>query len=179
MGRSLALYATRKVAGGSLLVAALIGCGKGGPDARTQATVEPTAGTVAVAMTRKIPEKNVLTVKYAGTWEFVSNQNDGRFQGESARSFHSGDSITVVFSGNRFRLYGIRGRNGGVASVIIPGRSPARINFYAPVKETHVLLYDSGPLNGLIQTAGIVVTTPPPPRQEGYVNIDEMEAVAH
>ncbi len=127
-------------------------------------------------MSRNIRQENILDVRYAGKWEFISHRGDGRFQGESARSFHSGDSITVVFSGSRLRIYGIRGRNGGMATVVVPSKSAAQINFYAPVKQTHVLLYDSGPLKGAIQTAGIVVTAPPPPRRVGYVNIDELEA---
>lgn len=151
---------------GSVLVAALSGCGHGSSDVRAQATPvssEPTP---------------LLSVRYTGKWEFISHRHDGRFEGKSVRSFHSGDTITVVFSGTRFRIYGIRGANGGLASVVVPGKPPAQINFYAPATKTHVLLYDSGTLNGTIQTAGIVVGTPAPPRRTGYVNIDQIEPTA-
>lgn len=149
---------------GALFIAAAGGCGQ-----------RPSNERVAPAPS-STNAKSVLSVRYLGKWQFISHRRDGRFQGRSVRSFHSGDTITVVFFGTRFRIYGIRGVNGGLASVVIPGKAPAQISFYAPAKQTHVLLYDSGPLHGTIQTAGIVVATPAPPRQAGYVNIDQIEA---
>ncbi len=162
----------------AFLVAALASCGNKGSSQHVEAPRIPTDDNVAVAMpAKRVRAENVFTVRYTGKWEFVSHRNDGRYQGESVRSYHVGDSITVVFSGNRLRIYGIRGNNGGVGTVVVPGKAAAQINFYARTKATHVLLYDSGPLKGTIQTAGIVVSAPPRPRQAGYVNIDEMQAL--
>ncbi len=170
------LHAMEKVAAGACLVAALLDCSSANPGA-VQSTPNRASHPVKVAMTPKVRAENILAVRYSGKWEFISHRADGRFRGDSVRSFRPGDSITVVFSGSRLRIYGIRGRNGGTASVVLPDAQPVEINFYAPAKETHALLYDSGPLNGTIQTAGIIVVAPQPSRRQGYVNIDEMETL--
>lgn len=160
----------------AILISALIGCASGS-DERVRITITPIADSADVAASPRVSSENIHTIRYAGKWEFVTHRHDGRFQGESARSFHPGDSITIVFSGRRLRIYGIRGKNGGLASLVIPGKPPIELNFYAPEKQTHVLLYDSGRLENPVQTAGIVVTTPHPPRTRGFVNVDEMEAL--
>ena len=161
----------------ALALVVLSACSRNESAQPTNPSPGVTATTAAVAMSAHVRAENVLTVKYAGRWEFVNHRRDGRFRGDSVRSFHEGDAITIVFAGNRLRIYGIRGRNGGVGSIVVPGKPPVNVDFYAPQKQTHVLLYDSGRLRGGIQTAGIVVATPRSPRTRGYVNIDEMEAI--
>jgi len=117
-------------------------------------------------------------VSYKGRWEFVSNRKDGRFAGASARSFHAGDSMTIVFLGNRLRIYGVTGPNGGRGSVVIPGKPANIISFYSPRKKTHHLMYDSGRLNGTVQSAGLVVMRASETHPTGYVNVDEIEVIS-
>ena len=166
-----------KAYGVALVAAALTGCGNNSSGSNTRVNVTPVAELTQAVASPRVREENIRNVRYAGKWEFVTHRTDGRFKGASVRSFHPGDAITIVFSGHRLRIYGIRGKNGGLASVVLPGKTPVQVSFYAPEKETHVLLYDSGTLDGSVQAAGLVVTTPHPPRVHGYVNVDEMEAL--
>ena len=117
-------------------------------------------------------------ISYKGRWEFVSNRKDGRYAGASARSFHAGDSMTIVFVGDRIRIYGVTGPNGGRGSVIIPGRPARVVSFYSPQKRTHRLIYDSGRLNGTVQSAGVVVMAASAVHPTGYVNVDEIEVMS-
>ncbi len=162
-----------KVLAATVAVTLLVDCHAADPRAAQAAAASAVVQSVAAEH-----EKSILDVRYSGRWQII-HRDDGRFHGESARSFDGGDSITIVFSGSRLRIFGIRGKNGGTGSVVIPGRRPQSVDFYAPRKQTHVLVYDSGTLPGKIQTAGIVVTSPPPPRHRGYVNVDELDALPH
>jgi hypothetical protein len=110
---------------------------------------------------------------YAGHWEFVSKRTDGRYQGWSARSFHAGDSITIVFFGRRLRIFGVTGKNGGNALVVVADEPLKTAYFTSSVKKTHQLVYDSGALPDRVHSASVVVTNPPTRR--GYVNVDEIE----
>ena len=111
---------------------------------------------------------------FTGKWELVRNRPDGRFDGSSSRSFHAGDTITLVFSGQRFRIYGVRGKNGGKGEILVSGRPSQTVDFYAPTKVVHSLVFDSGDLPGTIQTASLSVLKPEG-RDHGYVNVEEVE----
>jgi hypothetical protein len=115
---------------------------------------------------------------YAGRWEFVHHPRDGRTMNRSARSYHAGDTLTLLYDGEGFRLYGISGPNGGVGTVVLPGQPPAQISFYAPGRHAHVLMYASPPLKPGVHSAAIVVTRPRLKRR-GYVNIDEVQVYGH
>lgn len=115
---------------------------------------------------------------FKGRWEFVRNLRDGRFQGSSVRSFHAGDCLSFIFNGGQFHIYGVAGPRGGYALVSIPGRKNHVVNFYAPVKRTHVLLYASPTFPPGIHSAALVVERSRDSRSVGtYVNVDELEIV--
>jgi hypothetical protein len=113
---------------------------------------------------------------YSGHWEFVHGRRDGRYLGRSARSYHPGDALTVIYDGEGFRLFGVAGPNGGVGTVVLPGQSSQQISFYSPQRRPHVLLYTSPRMNSGMHSAGVVVTRPLK-RERGYVNIDEVQIV--
>jgi hypothetical protein len=48
-------------------------------------------------------------LSYAGRWDFVYGNFDGRLDGQSARSFHPDDDVTLFFNGRRLRIFGITG----------------------------------------------------------------------
>ncbi len=83
--------------------------------------------------------------------------------------------MTLIFAGRRFQLYGVRGRNGGSGQILISGHTPQFIDFYAPTKQVHRLLFDSGNLPGRVQTASLSVIPPRDGRPRGYVNIEDVE----
>jgi len=111
---------------------------------------------------------------FTGRWELVRNRADGRFDGSSSRSFHVGDTMTLIFAGRRFCIYGVRGRNGGKGEILISGRSPQTVDFHAEAKEVHRLVFDSGDLPGTVQSASLSVLQPRG-RPHGYVNVEEVE----
>lgn len=113
---------------------------------------------------------------FSGRWEIVRGRHDGRFRGTSARSFHTGDSLSFIFAGNRFRLYGVTGPKGGDGVLSIVGAPTTLISFYTPKKRTHVLLYTSPLLSDGAHAAAIVVSGSHEARSHGnYVNIDGLE----
>jgi hypothetical protein len=82
--------------------------------------------------------------------------------------------MTLIFSGRRFYIYGIRGRNGGKGEMLISGRSPETVDFRAATKQVHRLVFDSGDLPGTVQAATLSVLQPDG-RPHGYVNVEEVE----
>jgi hypothetical protein len=82
--------------------------------------------------------------------------------------------LTVIYRGEGFRLYGVCGPNGGVGTVVIPGRPSQQVSFYSPQRRAHVLIYASPRMNSGEHSAAVVVTTPPGGKR-GYVNIDDVE----
>jgi hypothetical protein len=123
-----------------------------------------------------LPQRHGLNaIVYAGHWQFVRHATDGRYAGCSARSFHAGDSMAMVLAGTRFRIFGIRGVNGGSAEIVIPGRPVRVIDFFARSKEVHQRLFDSGALDGIVQSASLVVVAPRNGHRQGYVNVEEVE----
>ncbi len=98
--------------------------------------------------------------------------------GRSARSYHPGDALTMIFNGEGFRLYGVSGPNGGIGTIVVPGRPSRQISFYSAQRRPHVLLYTSPRLKPGVHSAGVVVTHPAN-RERGYVNIDEVQIVGH
>ncbi|HEY8315113.1 MAG TPA: hypothetical protein VIG51_13210 [Candidatus Baltobacteraceae bacterium] len=114
---------------------------------------------------------------YAGKWQFVHHMADGRWNGSSARSFGVGSSVSVAFSGDRVRVYGVLGRKGGYGMLTIDRRvRNARLNFYAPAKRTSALVYSSPPLGPGDHALAIVVAGSHDRRSRGtYVNLDGVE----
>ena len=116
-------------------------------------------------------------IDYTGTWEHVRGRADGRFQGTSTRSRRAGDALVVPFDGVLLHLYGVRGPNGGSAVVAIDGQYYGTADFYAPKKQTHVLVFASPPLTAGTHTLGIEVHGDPNGSNRIYVNIDEVEVL--
>jgi hypothetical protein len=114
---------------------------------------------------------------YAGRWEHISNRHDGRYDGTSSRSRHSGDTITLPFDGSLVRIYGVRGPNGGDAAIGIDGQYYGTATFYSPHKESHALVFASPQLSEGTHSLGLVVKFSLPSSHRGYVNIDEVEVL--
>ena len=146
----------------------------------SQDAASPTASSVA-NKAQKVAVLSALhrgrwpsSILFTGHWELVRNRADGRFDGSSSRSFHVGDTMTLIFTGRRFYIYGIRGRNGGKGEMLISGRTPQTVDFRAATKQVHRLVFDSGDLPGTVQAATLSVLQPDG-RPHGYVNVEEVE----
>lgn len=115
---------------------------------------------------------------YVGRWQHVSGKNDGRSNGTSTRSTHTGDVAILGFSGTRVRLYGIRGPSGGRAGIALDETSTGGrpVDFYTPRIETHALIYESPVLKAGVHTVSLAVWGT---RNEHgrfyYVNVDGAE----
>jgi hypothetical protein len=83
--------------------------------------------------------------------------------------------MTIIFAGRRFCIYGVRGKNGGTGEVLIAGHPSKTIDFFAPSKRVHQLLFDSGVLSGTVQAATLSVVAPRDGRPRGYVNVEDVE----
>jgi hypothetical protein len=115
---------------------------------------------------------------YVGSWQHVSGKRDGRTNGTSTRSTHTGDVAILAFSGTRVRLYGVCGPSGGRAGVSLDKESTGGrpIDFYAPHVETHMLVYQSPVLAEGVHTVSIAVWgTRNEHGRYYYVNIDGAE----
>ncbi len=121
--------------------------------------------------------QSVNHFEYAGAWEHLSARSDGRFAGTSSRSHHAGDSVIFPFDGSAVRLYGVRGPNGGEATVAIDGRYLGTASFLAPQKVAHALVFESPPLASGTHTLGIVVKGDVTGSHRAYVNLDAAEVL--
>ena len=115
---------------------------------------------------------------YIGSWQHVHGKHDGRTNGTSTRSTHTGDVAILSFTGTRIRVFGIRGPSGGRAGVALDEASTGGrpVDFYAAKQQTHALIYQSPVLPSGVHTLSIVVWGT---RNEHghyyYVNIDGAE----
>jgi hypothetical protein len=150
-----------RAAAGALLLCCSIGCQ--GAQTGTPADVAPPPGNHVFSR-----------LSFAGRWEFVRNRHDGRYKNSSARSFHPGDTLTLIYDGAGFRVYGVSGPNGGIGTVVVPGQPPAQVSFYSRQRRAHVLLYTSPPLAPGVHSAGVVVTRLTG-KKRGYVNVDQIQ----
>ena len=114
---------------------------------------------------------------YHGRWEHVHGYRDGRYLGTSSRTPYYGDGVSSTFEGRQLRVYGVTGPNGGHGVVEIDGMThSATIDFYSPVKRTHVLVYQSPMLSPGIHVFALIASGSPRPHR-AYVNIDDVEIV--
>lgn len=133
----------------------------------------PTPAVIAVAAAGR---DVAFDENFSGRWETVRGRRDGRLRGTSARSFHTGDSLSFIFAGNGFRLYGVTGPKGGDGVLSVVGAPTTLVSFYAARKHTHALLYTSPQLSDGVHAAAIVVSGSHEPRSHGnYVNVDGIE----
>ena len=110
---------------------------------------------------------------YSGSWQHIHNFHDGRSAGTSSRTYHIGATASFRFTGRKLRIYGVMGRNGGYAELLIDGETYALLRFYAPHKRTNAVLYTSPVLPAGAHLVEIVVAEAPselPKRR--YVNLD-------
>jgi hypothetical protein len=113
---------------------------------------------------------------FVGHWERVRYRYDGRTDGASARSFHFGDMLKIAWRGRLVRIFGITGPTGGHAVVVSTSEPDRTIDFYSPVKRTHVLLYQSPPEPLVPHDTEIINVSKHDPQSRGtYLNIDEVE----
>jgi hypothetical protein len=157
---------------GAFVCAVVLALGACGLPSPVKTAGDPSHGYVRISAQDHHAEKLDGAV-YAGRWEFISKRTDGRYRGWSARSFHEGDSITVIFFGRRLRIFGVTGKNGGNALIVLPGKPMKDAYFTSSKKKTHQLVYDSGTLPDRFHSASVVVFNPP--KRRGYVNVDEIE----
>jgi len=115
---------------------------------------------------------------YVGSWQHVHGKHDGRTNGTSTRSTHTGDVAILRFSGTRVRIYGVRGRSGGRAGIALDETSTGGrpVDFFALRTQTHALIYESPVLSNGVHTVSIVVWGTRDERGHYYyVNIDGAE----
>ena len=130
--------------------------------------------------TSLLPGKShAVRLTYGGRWEAV-HIADGRYDGASMRSHVRGAIAIAQFDGDRVRLYGVRGPNGGRAVVTIDTAyaDTQIVSFYAPFKIAHALVYDSPALRPGHHMLAVGVYSGAGQRLRGYVNIDSI-AIAH
>jgi hypothetical protein len=122
---------------------------------------------------------NAGQFSYDGKWEHVRGRKDGRSFGTSARSHHASDSATFRFKGTQVRLYGVLGKKGGFATLLLDGALvPDTVSFYAPRVRANVLIYTSPLLPLGVHALVIQVGGVQEKRSAGdYVNIDGAEVV--
>jgi hypothetical protein len=113
---------------------------------------------------------------YTGHWEHMRGLRDGRADGTSSRSRFPGDSVVVPFQGSIVRVYGVRGPNGGDASIGIDGRYYGVATFFAPDKQVRALVFQSPQLREGPHILALVVERPARAAR-GYVNIDQVEVL--
>jgi hypothetical protein len=118
-------------------------------------------------------------LRFVGRWEVVHDRADGLFGGASARSYHPGDVADLLVTGTAFRIFGITGPSGGHAIVFVGGAAVGTMDFYSPVKRTHVLLYTSPYLSPGTHRATILVASSRDAASRGtYVNIDLVDVTS-
>jgi hypothetical protein len=111
---------------------------------------------------------------YVGRWQHVSGRHDGRMNGTSSRSWHSGDNIILTFTGSELLLYGVTGPNGGKAAVAVDGKYYGTANFYSPHLHAHKLVFSVPPLGEGVHTIGLLVSRTPNYPHRSYVNVDSV-----
>ena len=110
---------------------------------------------------------------YTGVWQHLTNMHDGRSEGTSSRTYHVGAAATFDFTGDRLKIFGVKGPGGGYAELRIDGETYGLLRFYANRKEPGVLIYTSPALPLGPHAVQIVVAEPPnglPKRR--FVNLD-------
>jgi hypothetical protein len=157
------------------LAAALVA---GAPAPGLGAGVAGTPANVTIVDDASVGRALLGRFDYVGSWQHVHDKNDGRSNGTSTRSTHTGDVAIFRFTGTRVRLFGVIGPSGGRAGIALDEASTGGrpIEFYAPRLRTHVLVYESPVLPPGVHTVSIVVWgTRDEHGHYYYVNIDGAE----
>jgi hypothetical protein len=135
------------------------------------------AGRVAIIDDATTGEALLGHFDYVGKWQHVKGKFDGRTDGTSTRSTHTGDVAILRFNGTRVRVFGVRGRSGGRAGIALDEQSAGKpVDFYARHTQTHALIYQSPKLAPGVHTVSVVVWgTRDVHGRFYYVNIDGAE----
>lgn len=141
-----------------------------------QACAAPTEAAAAVHQQGLVVDDAIVGVgqnhfEYSGKWEHVRRHYDGRLDGTSSRSVAIGDSSVLVFSGSAVRLYGVRGPNGGLATVAIDGQYLGTIDFHARRKQL-AQVFSSPALAPGAHALALLVAGSQTKHTHAYVNID-------
>jgi hypothetical protein len=158
-----------------MLAAAVIASDAAAPGAAADVAGTPHVTVVDDAMVGKAL---LGRFDYVGSWQHVRGKQDGRSNGTSTRSTHTGDVAIFRFTGTRVRIYGVRGRSGGRAGIALDEASTGGrpVEFYAPLLEPHVLVYESPVLPAGVHTVSIAVWgTRDQHGRFYYVNVDGAE----
>ena len=152
--------------------------------AQSAARVAPAQGLAPAARTAAVAESfstiddgiaagGGVRFTYAGPWQHLTNMNDGRSNGTSSRTYKVGATASFNFTGDRLKIFGVKGPNGGYAELRIDGQTYGLLRFYAPHKESGVVVYSSPVLGSGPHAVLIVVAQAPqglPKRR--FVNLD-------
>ena len=126
--------------GGILLVTVLlVSCGGGGgggggnssasPPANNGGTPPNGGGTVS-SDTQRFEENSTAFVTISGDWA-PSDPHAGWSGGAALETTAIGASVSFSFTGTSVRWIGARGRNGGIAQVLVDGAEVKRVNLFA------------------------------------------------
>ena len=85
----------------------------------TAADVWGTSAHITVVDDAMVGKALLGRFDYVGSWQHVRGKHDGRSNGTSTRSTHTGDVAIFRFTGTRVRIYGVRGPSGGRAGIAL------------------------------------------------------------
>src|SRR5689334_10898706 len=128
-----------------LFAVLLVSCGGGGGGGGGSSPASPTAnnggtpptngGGAVSSDTQRFEENNTAVVSQSGTWT-ASDPHAGWSGGAALDSTTAQSSVSFSFTGTSVRWIGARGRNGGIAQVLVDGAEVKRVNlFYRPNDE--------------------------------------------
>ncbi len=120
---------------------------------------------------------NVDQFSFHGAWQHISHRHDGRFDGTSSRSRRIADWAGIIFDGTQIRVFGVRGANGGSATIAIDGRYYGTHTFYAPHKEPHALIFTSPALRPGMHALSLLVAGDGGTPHHLYVNLDDAQII--
>ena len=134
-------------------------------------TVTPSSAWVTIADTDVAPGAD--RINYRGArWAHVSGFHDGRLNGTSSRSDHTGDVATIHFSGQRIAVYGVEGHAGGFAKLSLDGVGIGQADFFSPSVDPKIVYMSPRLIPGQ-HTLSIEVTGGRAERSDGdFVNIN-------
>jgi hypothetical protein len=95
-------------------------------------------------------------IVYQGAWTTVSEP--GAHQGEVSVAEAVGASVTVSVTGRRVMIFGPRGREYGIARVIVDGGEPQLVDLWHNNHLDQALLFDTGYLSDCGHTVEVSVT---------------------
>jgi hypothetical protein len=126
-------------------------------------SVTPGTGSNLLSIDDTVAGSGTDEFNYIGTgWGHCSNGcgNDpsGLFDGSNSWDETTNDSVTVVFTGTQFNLYGVQDTINGIGAVSIDGGAETNVDFYGSVRKGNVLMWTSPVLSEGTHTFKLRVT---------------------